>query len=349
MNDFHRRARNTLLGLALGDAISWPAMFHRSRLLPAWTRRIRREIDLDRETNGVLTVPVPFSLNQPRATLGLCPTDDTEWAAWTIRNLLAHGCRVERSWVIESWRALAYGTAPVRGWVSTQAALDNLRRGLTPPQSGNDNPQYVDDGALCRAVPIGIAYAGRPADAEAAAAAEASVTNSEEGVWVACAVAAAVSVACMGGNTPAVLDAALQALPRDSWPRKLAERALGLRCESMLEVVAEVLKFQSVEYSDASIGPETLAAALAIVSCAGDRFHEAVTGATAVARGADTLPAIVGAITGGLAQDDPVSGHVLKSLETLRGICLPELAGVHYIDLVHTFVETCSASWEELA
>ena len=46
---------------------------------------------------GVLRIPVPFSLNQPRTAFDPCPTDDTEWAAWTMQGLLDHGCRVDRA------------------------------------------------------------------------------------------------------------------------------------------------------------------------------------------------------------------------------------------------------------
>src|SRR5512141_2275250 len=79
MNNFETRARNALLGLALGDAIGWTAMYHRAHTLPAWTRRRRREIDAQREETNVLRIPMPFSLNQPSETFDLCPTDDTEW------------------------------------------------------------------------------------------------------------------------------------------------------------------------------------------------------------------------------------------------------------------------------
>lgn len=73
-----------LLGLAIGDAAGWPAVRHRSQLLPPWTRRLRRELDEFAETQQVTTLPVPFALNQPTAPLRLGPSDDAEWAAWTL-------------------------------------------------------------------------------------------------------------------------------------------------------------------------------------------------------------------------------------------------------------------------
>ena len=344
MTDVQRRARNALLGLATGDAIGWPAMFHRSRTLPPWTRRLRREIDGQREETGVLRVPMPFSLNQPPETFELCATDDTEWAAWTMRNLLRHRCLVEAGWVCDVWVGLAKGGGTVRGGVSTQAALENLRRGVMPPSSGNDNPHYFDDGAACRAVPIGIAYAGRTDDATRAAAIDACVTNSEDGIWVAQSVAAAISSACAGRGVSSAIEAAVGALPPGSWSRRTVLEALK-KAGQALPLLALFPSFHAIlnpEYSDGCAGPETLALSLAIVSRLGDRFDEAVTAATAFAKSADAVPAIVGAITGALAESKPVPVQWESNIAKLRGICLPELAGQDYIRLVDEFIGACS-------
>ena len=345
MNDFRRRARNALLGLALGDSIGWPAMFHRGRLLPGWTRRIRREMDSEREDSGVLRVPMPFSLNRPADLFDLTPTDDTEWAAWTMLNLLKHRCVVERAWVTDEWLALARGNERILGGVSTISALANLRRGLMPPVSGSDNPHYFDDGALCRAVPVGIAFAGDPAEAARAAEIEACVTNSEDGVWTARSVAAAVSAACAGKSAGAVIDAALEQLPEASWARRSVRKALDI-CAAERPVIALVPLLHALlnrEYSDGCAGPETLALALGIVSRAGDRFFEAVTLATSFAKGADALPAVVGAIAGALSGGNPVPPEWERPLGTLKGISIPELSGQNYILLIDRFVEGCPA------
>ena len=343
MNEFRRRARNTLLGLAVGDAIGWPSMFHRSRLLPAWTRRVRREMDAEREETGVLRVPMPFSLNGPAELFDLIPTDDTEWAAWTILNLLKHRCTIEREWINDAWLALAGGNERTLGGVSTLTALGNFRRGLVPPQSGSDNPHYFDDGALCRAVPIGIAYAGRPAEASRAAGLDACATNSEDGVWVAQSVAAAVSAACAGEPIGAVMVAALEPLPGGSWSRRTVQQALHI-CREDSPVIALIPSLHGLlnrEYSDGCVGPETLALALGIVSKLGDRFAEAVTVAAAFAKGADAVPAVVGAIAGAVAAGDPVPREWERTLGSLKGICLPSLAGKDYLRLIDEFVAAC--------
>jgi ADP-ribosylglycohydrolase len=348
MNDFRRRARNALLGLAIGDAIGWPAMFHRSRLLPPWTRRIRREMDAQREDAGVLRVPMPFSLNQPFTAFDLCPTDDTEWAAWTMDGLLAHHGSVNAEWVAARWSDLAHGGTGIRGGVSTQAALANLRNGVMPPASGRNNPHYFDDGAACRAVPIGIAHAGNPDRAAAGAAIDACVTNAEDGIWVAQAVAAALSAACAGGSRASVVETAAGFLPADSWSRRAVDHALQLSGQDVpsLALLPLLHRVLNAEYSDGCVGPETIALTLAIIQRFGERFDEAVTTAAAFAKSADALPALVGAIAGALAPGTPIAPHWDGSLGPLRGISLPSLAGRDYQGLVETFVSACSSQKE---
>ena len=345
MNNFHNRARNALLGLAIGDAVSWPAMFHRSRLLPAWLRRIRREMDAQREETGILRVPMPFSLNQPSDVFEAGPGDDTEWAAWMIVNLQKHGCRVEAAWVNDAWRDLANDKGKIRGGVSTEAALANLRRGVMPPSSGRDNPHYFDDGAACRGVPIAIAYAGEPALASEAAAIDASVTNYEDGVLVARAIAAAISAACAGESLVAVIDRAVAELPKGSWSGRTVDDALRV-CQGDAPFLALFPLLHGIlnrEYSDGSVGPETLALTLAIVSRLGNDFSGAIAASTMFAKGADSVPALVGAIAGALSPGTVIPEQWKTNLSPLLGICLPSLAGRNYVDLVDEFVLACSS------
>ena len=58
MDDSKQRKQNAMIGLAIGDAIGWTSMFHRSFLLPPWTRRKRREIDMTSETENVIVLKI---------------------------------------------------------------------------------------------------------------------------------------------------------------------------------------------------------------------------------------------------------------------------------------------------
>lgn len=342
-DDFTRRARNALLGLALGDALSWPSMFHRSRLLPDWTRRLRREIDAQRDGAGVLRVPLPFSMSQPAELLHPFPTDDSEWAAWMMKRLLRAGALVTEEMVIADWQELAGREEKILGGVSTQAALENIRRGILPPASGRENPHYFDDGALCRAVPIGIAYPGHPGAAIRAAEREAAATNSEDGIWTAGAMAGAVSAACAGAGPVEALEAALHALPEYSWARRIATEALLLprRDVPRLDFVLRLQGIANVEYSDGCASPESLALILAIIACEGGNFHDALLLSLALPRNADVVPAIVASISGALADGEPIPAGWPGELDLLRGICLPSLAGENYSRIVDEFIAAC--------
>lgn len=348
--NLRQRAINAMLGLAVGDALSWPAMFHRSLRLPFWTRRIRREIDAATENTNVIRPPMPFSLNRPAEAFAIGPTDDTEWAAFTAQQLLAQNGRLEATKISAAWLELAQATEPVRGGVSIQAALFNLRQQKFPPASGNDNPHYFDDGALCRAVPIGMACAGNPRAASAMAALEASVTNAEDGVWAAQALAAAISVACPGASAEATIAAAVDLLPNDSWARRTAEEALAFcnGANSTLEIFPQLSEtIINREYSYGNVAPETLALTLAIIKLTQGQFEPAVMAATMFAKTADSVPALVGALAGALGDQEIIAAEWRGRFRKLHGICVPTLAGKDYVELAEQLAELAVRKLDE--
>ena len=336
------RARGALLGLALGDALSWQALFHRSYAYPFWTRRLRREIDAASEDTGVVRPQIPFSLNQSPDGFAPGPTDDTEWAAFVMQTLLDADAA---SWAEVSqaaWNELAHeqGTeepSTVRGSVSTHVALANLRKGLAPPVSGHDNPHYFDDGACARAVPFGVRFAGDPARAAQHAAAEAHVTNAAEGVEAARAVAAGISVACAGGSASDSVAAARAELPPGGWCDRTVAAALALDASSTVGLAFGLAKaVVNPEYNYGTTAPETLAVALALTVHVGGDFGRGVTAATAVPKAADAAAPLVGAFCGALG------GEVAwpdASPHQLAGLCLPRLKGVDYLNLVDAWLD----------
>jgi ADP-ribosylglycohydrolase len=342
MNSIQQRARNAMLGLAIGDALSWPAMFHRSRLLPPWTRRIRREMDSASESAKILALPMPFSLNQPPEFFDIGPTDDTEWAAFTSSILLNDDSEFELS-LYNAWLALANSEENVKGSVSTQAALTNLRKGFLPPRTGKENPHYFDDGALSRAVPIGVINAGNPEKAARMASTDASITNAEDGVWAAQALAVAISLACVGKGIKEILDAARSILPQSSLVRRRVHEALALVVEgetlfSIQPIIQNTIINQ--EYSYGNAAPETLALTFLIARSYGPNFEHAVTVATSFAKTADALPATIGALVGAMNSNTVASKEWLSSISTLRGICIPSLAGMNYLELTERLADS---------
>ncbi|MEO8232345.1 MAG: ADP-ribosylglycohydrolase family protein [Ignavibacteriota bacterium] len=337
MNDIKQRAKNAMIGLAIGDAISWTSMFHRSVLLPSWTRRIRREIDASSETTNVIVTPMPFSLNQPAKYFNISPTDETEWAAFSAEILMKKKFDLYEQELLKEWMKLANSKSPIRGGVSTQAAISNLRKGINPPQSGKQNPHYFDDGAMSRAIPIGIFCAGQPEVAAHLAAIDASVTNGEDGIWAAQAMAVTVSLVCSGQNIKDAISVAYQYLPVLSWIRRIVDDAMVIaeNSDSVFSILPEIqTKIVNREYSFGNVAPETLAITFIIAKVHGNNFETAVTAASCFAKSGETLPAMVGALAGAMQLKSLASDGWLSAIKTLKGICIPGYAEKNYLKLV---------------
>ena len=337
MSDIKQRAKNGMIGLAIGDSISWTSMFHRSVLLPPWTRRIRREIDAASEFTNVILTPMPFSLNQPAKYFNISPTDETEWAAFSAEFLLSEKFGLYEQRLLDEWTKLAKSQSPIRGGVSTQAALNNLRNGIKPPQSGKQNPHYFDDGAMSRAVPIGIICAGQPETAARFAEMDASITNSEDGIWASQAMAVAISLVCSGASINEAINGAYKYLPETSWIRRTVDEAMSIveKSDSVFSILPEIQNnIINREYSYGNVAPETLALTFIIAKLHGNDFEKAIASAVCFAKSGETLPAIVGALTGAMQSKLFASDSWLSAIETLQGICIPGLAEKNYLKIV---------------
>ncbi|MBI2427418.1 MAG: ADP-ribosylglycohydrolase family protein [Ignavibacteriales bacterium] len=220
---------------------------------------------------------------------------------------------------------------------STQAAIHNLRKGILPPQSGKENPHYFDDGAMARAVPIGIICAGEPEKAARMVEIDASVTNSEDGVWAAQAIAVALSMLCTGTNIDEAISSADQYLPKSSWIRRVVEEArkISEKSDTLFSILPDLQKgIVNREYSYGNVAPETLALAFVIVRLSSNNFGNAVTAACGFAKSGMTMPSIVGALMGGMQSTPFASESWLSVIKTLKGISIPSFAGKDYLSLV---------------
>lgn len=316
------RIRGAFAGLAVGDAVGWPASRHRSALHAPWSRRLHRELDAFAEEHRVTTLPVPFALNQPVAPLRIGPSDDAEWLAWTALT-------------IDRPRAEAFAElTDVRARISVATALDNLAKGVKPPASGHDNPHHFDDAAAVRAVAYGAAGRDPTEDAQ--------VTNALDGVLGARAMAAAVAEAVASGQVGRAVEAALAVLPpetaigHNARAALSAARAAGDPFAAVPALDAEVLDHV---YSYAVGAAQTVPVALALAEAAGGELGRAVPAAACLAPVADSAPALTGAITGACGGYAAIPQGWLSSARTLAGCCLPELAGRDLIEIADEFTE----------
>lgn len=319
------RVRGAFIGLAAGDAAGWPAARHRSTLLAGWSRRLHRELDAFAEEHQVTTLPVPFALNQPVAPLAAGPSDDAEWLAWTALTI-----REDRA---EAFGRLA-GRDDVRARISVWAALDNLAAGKRPPASGHDNPHHFDDAAAVRAVAFGVAGLDPLEDAR--------VTNAEDGVLGAVAMARAVAALTDGAPMGEAVEAALGALPPDTAIGHAARvalaaaRAAGSPFAAVPPLEAAVLDHV---YSYGVAAAQTVPIALALADIAAscgpppEAFGAGVSAAACLAPVADSAPALTGALLGCAAGHDALPAAWRERARVLAGCCLPELAGTDLLDI----------------
>jgi len=331
MTDRFDRVYGGLLGLALGDAIGYPAAMHRGLRLAPWQRAFQRRTDLEMLEHRVLRLTLPFGFGRGDDALLPGPTDDTEMAALTARILVAHRGAPTSADFAEEWRRLARHADELWTGLAEKAAIENLRRGLDPPATGGDNPQWYDDGAVARAVPAGLAWSGQPAQAARVAALDAAVTHADEGVWAARAMAAAVSLLADGAGLDAALAAGRAEFPAESWIAWIDGRVAALAEKHAAPADLALALSQDVltrAYSYANAAAETVPAAFALAQATeGDLWQGALV-ANMCARAADSLPAMVGALAGTMRGSGAVSRDWEQALRTLRGVCVPALAGV---------------------
>ncbi|PSL06142.1 ADP-ribosylglycohydrolase [Haloactinopolyspora alba] len=337
------RRVGALLGLAAGDAAGWPAVRHRAHLLPAWTRRLHRDLDAFAETEQVTTLPVPFSLNQPTEPLRLGPGDDAEWAAWTASRLLdaaesAGGVdRVRRADVHGWWRSAATAATVPRGRISVATAVGNLTRGIDPPHTGHDNPHHFDDAAAVRAVAL-AAGSATPDEAVRLAGWDAEVTNADDGVAAARAVAVTLA-RLIGGDdmTKAWTDGAAQ-LPPDGLAARTVQRArqAGATASRPADAVAELDSVVDHVYSYGVAAAQTLAVAVTLAEAAhrgGAAPIEAITAAVCLPALADSAPALTGALVGAASGASSLPSAWTQRCRYVAGCCSAELAGTDLFDI----------------
>jgi len=315
-----------LSGLILGEKLSWTGMYERSRLLPAWTRRKRREIEAQGDAEGILETTLPFSLNASPAPFYPGPGAHTEWFIFQLQLAAQTDGSSEKT--REHWQKLAEGTADLRLTLAQQAALTHLRAGRTPPVTGHDNPHYFDDGACFRALAM-TAWELTVPNMELGTLLErvtrdAEMTNAEDGVWGARAVAAFVGAA----DQPLAerIQRALSEFPPGSWISRVAELTLTQASASttVFDLSRRLSEMANYAYSYGNAAAETVPAALAIVAYSKGDYEKALLAALGVPRQAGSLVPLVGALCGALP-GAPVHPETLTS--PLFGVALPFLAG----------------------
>lgn len=312
-------------GITAGEsASSMNADFRVYALPPKRVNRVRILAKLG-DDDRTTTVPRPFTHAAPPSTLHPGAGENLEWFAFSAR-------QHSRGDGLAEWQDLAELEADpdsgVRARIGTKLALQNLRRGLEPPQSGHDNAHYFDDIATVRAL---AAVAVRPAsDAVDAAEADASITHALDGVWCARATAVLFTSLLAGAEAADAVGLALEQLPENTWSRRMAESSLQVAAESAGPM--DRARRLSTEvgdwvYSYPIAAPETFGFLLAHVASA-QNADDLLLGALAQPRNAASLPALAGAAAAVLFGEEWIPSGLAVDGIRLTGLGIPRLAGL---------------------
>ncbi len=348
MSDLLSRARGAFLGLAAGDASGFPSRYHQMTRA-SFRRRLMWSQALEMDDQLVNKFPLPNTHSAPLADQSFAATDDAEQAALgtavllrALQNRETVSDAAPESWeLFAAWQQIVLPQAD-EYWssVADRSAILNSLEGLTPPATGTDNPHFYDDSSVARSLPVGVAYAGRPAEAAMVARRLASITNAGVGIDAAAAFASVIASTVGGSTLREAIAVAESEIDADSWlgrKHRLAEAIFRETGSLIAAVPAWNDDIANLEYNFGNVAAETLPLAL-IIARESQSFAEAIGIANLIPKQADTMPAMVGAIIGATNGISAVPATWRDRVETLRGYCVPSTAGQHLQDLVDDLV-----------
>jgi ADP-ribosylglycohydrolase len=285
MSDRLRRARASLRGLAVGDALGNGVTDAAARTLP----------------------PAPWRW-----------TDDAEMACSIVHVLAAHG-RLDVDALAASF---VDHHDPDRGY---GPGVDGMMREVTrrrvslrvlATETFGGAGSWGNGGSM-RVAPLGAWFAGDPATAAREAAGSARVTHTHpEGVAGAVATAVAASLAASGAPVAELFDGVLAHTPPGA-VRDGVEAAIALAGAPPADAAARLGTGSRVS------APDTVPLALWVAARHLDDYPEAVWTAAAVADDVDTVCAIVGGIVAGRVGSAGVPARWREACEPLPSWVLP--------------------------
>ncbi|MCR4706406.1 MAG: ADP-ribosylglycohydrolase family protein [Clostridiales bacterium] len=261
-------------------------------------------------------------------------TDDTEFALLTAKTLIRCGGNLTTEECVRSWMEdVCVQDEYKRGGASEVEAANNLRKGIMPPLSGKFNTYHMSDGSSMRIGPVGIVCAGDPKRAIEMARIESEVSHFRDGVWGAQAVAAAVAVAMVDGTFEEIMEAAMSAIPEESWlyhnmtgAFDILERHGG----SMLEAWMEIHDY--LWTTAWATTAEAIPSAFVCLKAEHSDFRKGVTLAGNFGRDADTIGAVAGVILGAKYGASKMPAAWIEKTRFPSGTCLKFTKGIDIRD-----------------
>lgn len=316
------RAKGCMSGLAIGDALGRPV-------------------------EGMSAEAIREKYGSVEDFLQLSPggSDDTEYALLTASAILKYGMDISADQFAQYWKdfVCTQKGAFIGAGFSEMCAIDNLRNGLVPPFSGQ-HPHSWSDGLAMRVAPIGIVTAGNPALTLSMTMADGSVSHTTEGIWSGQAIAAAISIAMVGGSASEVYHAAMSAVPEDSWTyRDLAKvenaisRREGMTTSELVDLLLAKVAVEDYYYAD--LAPEAISLALSAVLFGDGDFVRTLLFAVNLGRDADTIAAMAGAVVGAMTGYEAIPENWRNAIQSVKGSCLEFAAGLNPVEVAEQLVD----------
>jgi ADP-ribosylglycohydrolase len=184
-----------------------------------------------------------------------------------------------------------------------------------------------------RIAPIGILCAGDLSRAMKLAQIESQISHYADGIWAAQAVAASVAVAMVNGNVDEIVQAGIAQIPSDSWLGRAMNRAMKI-CdeEKTIENAWERLHTELWTPSH-SASPEAIPQIYALFRLTQGDFKRGMFWACNFGRDADTLGAVLGAMSGALHGVQVIPADWIGAVRRPQGVCLKFAANEDIVDL----------------
>lgn len=307
------KAIGCLIGLAVGDAFG----------------DIGRN-DAYRQRYGIIT----------NLFEGARSTDDTEFAVLTAQTLLDCDGELTSEHLVEAWHKyiISEGGVAERGGKPLYGAVANLERGMLPPLSGMDNVQNNDDGAAMRIAPIGVMCAGNPQKAVELALIESEISHAKDGIWAAQAVAASVAVAMVNDSVEDIIQAGLDVIPEDSWLGRSMARAFDI-CDKAGSIEGAWEDLHTQLWTPVhSIAAEAIPQAYSIFKLTNGDFRNGMFWAGNFGRDADTISAVVGALSGAIHGQSVIPNDWVDKVRQPAGVCLHFASRLDIVELAKALI-----------
>ncbi|HSP87443.1 MAG TPA: ADP-ribosylglycohydrolase family protein [Ignavibacteriaceae bacterium] len=320
MIDFLDKAKGCLFGLAIGDALG----VHSEGMSP----------DKIKEKYNFVS---DFLSDDPTGS------DDTEFALFNSLLLLKYGKEITADDIAKEWKenlATQKGSFKGAGF-SELMAIENLRKGLDPPQSGMHAHSW-SDGLAMRVAPFGIINPGNSKISSELAERDGSVTHSGEGVYCGKVVVAAISTAMINNDLNEIFNTAIKVIPENSWCYRSLKEAISIgensaNVKDALPKLYEKIAFNFYHWSD--LGPEAVGLSFGILAASKGDFTGAVLGGVNIGRDTDTIAAIAGSIIGAKIGFQKIPEKWSSRISNSKGICIKKVKDINLSDISSELVK----------